>query len=143
MSSLTLVRHGQARPFEDNPDRLSPLGQTQAHLLGAYWLDKNVVFDEVYTGTLTRQQQTESLVREVYSQSGRPWPAAQVMQEFDEYHADSIWKKFVPVLVHQNPSFAKLFADYQQDCNGPNHNRSFQIALEAVMRCWQIGRAHV
>ncbi|MDZ4850053.1 MAG: histidine phosphatase family protein [Pirellulaceae bacterium] len=139
MSTLTLVRHGQATPFEDNPDRLSTLGQTQARALGLYWLNNNVVFDEVYTGTLTRQQHTAQLVGEVFQEADQPWPTAQVMAEFDEYHVDVIWKQLAPELVKSNSSFAELFAAYQRNRNGPNHHRTFQLALEAVMRCWQEG----
>ena len=33
MSTLTVVRHGQARPFDSNPDQLSALGEEQARTL--------------------------------------------------------------------------------------------------------------
>ena len=32
MSTLTVVRHGQARPFDSNPDQLSALGEEQARI---------------------------------------------------------------------------------------------------------------
>jgi len=137
MSTLTLVRHGQATPFEDDPDRLSPLGQIQARTLGSYWLHHQVVFDEVYTGTLVRQRHTAQIVGEVFREAGQAWPAAQAMPEFDEYHVDDIWKQLVPILVRSDPSFAALFAAYDRNRDGPDRHRIFQRTLEAVMRCWQ------
>jgi broad specificity phosphatase PhoE len=40
MSTLILVRHGQASAFEDNYDRLSSLGERQARLLGESWRER-------------------------------------------------------------------------------------------------------
>ncbi|MDQ3013699.1 MAG: histidine phosphatase family protein, partial [Acidobacteriota bacterium] len=54
MGTLTFVRHGQARPFEKETDRLSEIGEQQARALGQYWLRQGVRFDEVYSGTLVR-----------------------------------------------------------------------------------------
>ncbi len=58
MSTLLLVRHGQASLFTDNYDRLSELGLSQAEALGKFWLDRDIRPDSVYSGTLTRQRQT-------------------------------------------------------------------------------------
>ena len=143
MSTLTLVRHGQATPFEENPDRLSNLGHNQARMLGNYWLNKKMVFDEVYTGSLTRQQQTANLIGDIYREAGAPWPTPEVFNEFNEYDIDAIWEKHVPELLNQSPAFAQLFAAYQHDSNGPNHHRSFQFAMEAVMNSWQDGSVEI
>ena len=37
MSTLTVVRHGQARPFQQNADPLSETGEQQARALAEYW----------------------------------------------------------------------------------------------------------
>ena len=47
MSSLALVRHGQASLFADDYDILSPLGEAQARHLGDHWARRGEVFDEV------------------------------------------------------------------------------------------------
>ena len=137
MSTLTLIRHGQATPFEDDPDRLSELGQTQARMLGVYWLRNNVKFDEIYTGTLVRQQQTAQHVSDVIREAGQSWPIAKSIKAFNEYQAETIWNVLVPELVSRDPSLAVLIDAYERDRDSDNRNRSFQRALEAVMNRWQ------
>ena len=51
MSTLTVVRHAQARPFEKDSDRLSEIGDLQARALGEYWSRNGIAFDEVWCGT--------------------------------------------------------------------------------------------
>ena len=58
MSTLVLVRHGQARPFQPNSDSLSETGVQQAVQLGEYWREQGITFDEVYSGALLRHRQT-------------------------------------------------------------------------------------
>ena len=48
MGRLLLVRHAQASFLSQNYDQLSPRGETQARLLGEYWVKQNVVFDRVF-----------------------------------------------------------------------------------------------
>ena len=54
MSKLLVIRHGQARLFTDNYDRLSDVGLSQAEALGKHWLERDIRPDDVYSGTLTR-----------------------------------------------------------------------------------------
>lgn len=61
MSQITLIRHGQANHTaqdEAGYDKLSPLGHQQAAWLGAYWREIDQPFERVYTGLLTRHQET-------------------------------------------------------------------------------------
>ena len=61
MSTLVLVRHAQARPFERDSDRLSATGEQQAISLGEFWQERGIRFDEVYSGTLRRHTHTAEL----------------------------------------------------------------------------------
>ena len=72
MGYLVLVRHGQARSFEKDGDRLSPLGEEQAETLARYWVRQGVNFDEVYSGALVRQRRTRKSPKSV--SSNRVWP---------------------------------------------------------------------
>lgn len=56
--TLYLVRHGQASFGTDDYDRLSDLGHRQARRLGAYFQERSLRFDAVFTGTLRRQRET-------------------------------------------------------------------------------------
>lgn len=61
MTEIILVRHGQANSHakdEASYDRLSDLGRRQAAWLGVHLQATNPHFDQVVTGTLTRQADT-------------------------------------------------------------------------------------
>jgi broad specificity phosphatase PhoE len=111
MSTLTVVRHGQARPFEKVSDCLSETGERQARALGEYWSRAGVTFDEVWTGSLTRHRQTAALAL-----GGNP----KIAPEFNEYDAEGILRGY------PHPS---TFPD----------NRAFQKAFEAAMEKWIAG----
>lgn len=56
--TIYLIRHGQARAGTSNYDRLSALGEQQASLLGQHMLDNACLPEEIWSGTLLRQQQS-------------------------------------------------------------------------------------
>lgn len=61
MSTITLVRHGQANTAardEADYDRLSALGHRQSEWLGDHLRDTREHYTRVYTGTLTRHRET-------------------------------------------------------------------------------------
>jgi broad specificity phosphatase PhoE len=58
MSELYLIRHGQASLGAENYDQLSTLGYQQAHWLGEYFRDRNVSFDRIVIGAMSRHRQT-------------------------------------------------------------------------------------
>jgi broad specificity phosphatase PhoE len=138
LAQLILVRHGQATPFEEITDRLSPLGETQARKLAEFWIRNRAGFDEVYTGSLDRQRRTELLAREVFIAQGRAWPEAQVIPELNEYDADSVVKHFAPLLAARDPQF-RLLLEATECGGGPDQNRRFQKMFEALMNRWITG----
>ena len=108
MSTLTVVRHGQARPFQQNADTLSETGEQQARALAEYWSRAGVEFDEVLSGSLTRHCQTAALAM------NRP---ARIVPDWNEYDAEGILRGYPP------PS---SFPD----------NRAFQKTFELAMEKW-------
>lgn len=61
MTSLTLIRHGQANntaTTETGYDRLSDLGRQQARWLGEHMRATGAGFDKIVTGSLNRHRQT-------------------------------------------------------------------------------------
>lgn len=139
MSSLTLVRHGQATAFAADTDRLSPLGESQARVLGKYWADNGIAFDEVYSGSLIRQRHTAAIVAEAVSTAHRPWPQLRVDPDFNEYDGDGIVKLLVPALQQERPEFAKLVLAAREASHGPERNRHFQRMFEVVVARWVSG----
>lgn len=81
MSTLVLVRHAQATTFEKDSDRLSAIGEQQAIALGEFWKARDILFDEVYCGTLKRHTRTAELAGLAQFEA-RP--------EFNEYDANGI-----------------------------------------------------
>ena len=118
MSTLTVVRHGQARPFDSNPDRLSALGEEQARTLAGYWKRIGMEFDEVWSGSLQRQQQTAELA------AGR---APEVSDDWNEYDANGILHHFAP--------------PYELE-PGADRNRKFQKVFEPAMLAWLAAEEH-
>jgi len=111
MSTLTVVRHAQARPFEKDSDRLSEIGDLQARALGEYWARNGTAFDEVWSGTLQRHRQTAELA---LGQTGK------ISADWNEYDVAGVLGK--------RPD---AFAD----------PRAFQKEFEIAMQNWLAGSA--
>jgi broad specificity phosphatase PhoE len=139
MGQLTLIRHGQARAFETDADRLTELGEEQARRLGAYWLRQNNGFDEVYSGTLVRQRRTAELVAESIVAAGGAWPALETLPGLNEYDAHGLLGVLVPSLAERDAEFQALLAAFEQHRRGPERNRHFQKMFETVTAGWLRG----
>lgn len=140
MSQLTLIRHGQAAAFTPDSDRLTELGRQQSQKLGAYLVASGTHFDEVYTGTLQRQTETELIVAETVRAAGRAWPEAQRTAGWNEYDAGAITGKLAPVLAERDAGFARLMEDFRANAQERDRNRYFQRMFETLMDGWVNGR---
>jgi broad specificity phosphatase PhoE len=136
MSSLVLVRHGQASFLADDYDQLSEVGRAQARLLGECWVRRGLAFDEVYTGPRTRQRQTAELVGGAYLRAGAPWPEPVVLPDLDEYDLHGLMSRLAPELARQDPAFAELLARFEQGGDDPSRVRHFQQAFEVLTGHW-------
>jgi broad specificity phosphatase PhoE len=139
MSTLVLVRHAQATPFEADTDRLSPLGVRQAEALAQHWAATDTDFDEVYSGTLERQRRTAEVVADVMMTGGRPWPTTTVDTGFDEYDGEGIFGVLARKLAGVDARFREQ-ADAARDARGTaGRNRHFQRMVEYVADRWMRG----
>jgi broad specificity phosphatase PhoE len=127
VSTLTLVRHGQAAPFQQRDAALTPTGEAQAAKLAQFWLRSGIQFDEVHCGALARQVRTAQVVAECFREAGQPWPDAQTDRSWNEYDATGA--------IHHYASPA-LIAEYETARGGPEENRRFQHMFEAAMGRW-------
>ncbi len=139
MSTLTLVRHGQASFLADNYDQLSPLGEQQARLLGQYWVRRGVRFDEVYTGPRVRQIETAALAGEVVAAAGLPWPRPQVLNELDEHQVDRLIKLAMPRLAAEHGHLGPLHEAYVAAESPRDKHRTFQLMFEPIVMLWVAG----
>jgi broad specificity phosphatase PhoE len=122
MSSLILIRHGQAAASGS----LTALGERQARLLGAYWRDRKQRFDQTYCGTLPRQRQTAELAG---------FPAPEFLPELNEYDAGGIVGRLGARLAAESADYAALVGAWEREPT----NRNFQRMFEVVVRRWVEG----
>lgn len=136
MSTLTLIRHGQASFFSDDYDKLSELGEEQSRVLGRYWIEQGVAFDEVYCGSLRRQVRTAECAGEPFQEAGLIWPETQIFDGLNEYPADGVMGILLPELCEKHEEFRRLSDEYK-NAKEPNVKyKTFHRLLEAVMDKW-------
>jgi broad specificity phosphatase PhoE len=135
MSTLTLVRHGQATPFDKVTDRLSETGVAQGRALGQFWKAHGIEFTDALSGTLNRHIQTVDAVRS----AGYDLPKLHLDAGWNEYRADEIIIALKPVLAERDPAFAALAESSNAAMSGPDRNRHFQRMLEVLMEAWLTG----
>lgn len=136
MSLLYLVRHAQASFLQENYDKLSPLGEQQATMLGKYWAARKLKFDRVATGPCERQIHTAQLVARAYQASNQKFPELQELEEFDEYQAEAVLKRALPELLSTDDSIAKLQAAFKSSATNAEQRKHFQKLFESVINKW-------
>ena len=140
MSTLVLVRHGQARAFSNAPDQLSPKGWQQAHTLGSYWVRQGERFDSVYHGSLRRQRETCEAVATEYAKDGKPFPVPIILPALNEYVTQDLVSEVAPRLAKRDREFEPLWEAWEAVVPGQGRNRTFQIMFEALVSRWVDGR---
>ncbi|MFN7936991.1 MAG: histidine phosphatase family protein [Bryobacteraceae bacterium] len=139
MSRLILVRHGQARAFEEDSDRLTERGMEQALKVGQYFASRRMVFDEVYSGTLERQKRTLLLVSNAYRDARLDWPAIRLIPGWNEYDSGGVLRHLRPMLAGRDAGFAELVRAAEEHRLSDDANRYFQPMFEKLLQHWIAG----
>jgi broad specificity phosphatase PhoE len=139
MSTLLLIRHGQAHAFDADSDRLTDRGEEQAATLGNYFVSAGVEFDEVHVGSLVRQRRTADIVGDAFRKAGRPFPAPQTNPAWNEYDAGGIVGHLLPEISARDAAFGALVAEFHGAAARADRNRYFQRMFEVLMDRWQAG----
>ncbi|RPI97792.1 MAG: histidine phosphatase family protein [Spirochaetales bacterium] len=134
MSTLYMVRHGQASFGKENYDRLSKRGVEQAVILAEYFLKLGLRFDAVYSGAIERQKRTALEIIGLYRGRGVRMPDLGVMPEFNEYDSKAIIKSQLAELLDEDPALARELESIYTD------KKSFQRIFEKTMVRWVTGR---
>ena len=113
MGRLLLIRHAQASFLEQNYDKLSAIGETQARRLGQHWARQKILFDGVCSGPRVRHKQTAKIVAAVYRDTGISFPELREIPEFDEYQAEAVLKQGLPRLVESNSRSANCIGRFR------------------------------
>lgn len=133
MSTLYLIRHGQASFGKENYDKLSPAGLKQSRLLGDYFNRIGLHFDAIYCGTMDRQVKTAAEYMVSCSEACAPAPEVIYDNRLNEFDAEGVLKTLLPLLLAERP-------DYRFDSDNLLKDRnSFQRIFEAVMMMWASG----
>ncbi|MBC8165938.1 MAG: histidine phosphatase family protein [Bryobacteraceae bacterium] len=140
MSSITLVRHGQASYMEADYDKLSGLGEEQARKLGQYWVRHKITFDHVFHGPAKRHIRTTEIAGELVRAAGLPWPEPQRLPDFDEFDAFTMMRIMTPVLAVSDARVRQLNQDFQTNRDTPEAGRLLQKLFEEVARQWSSGK---
>lgn len=133
MSMIYMIRHGQASFGDENYDRLSPLGQRQARLLGDHLCVSGFHPDAAYSGTMARHRATAREVMSAYHRADKDMPELEMVSGFNEYDTASIVKALFPDMVKDDPSLnddlAKMYVSKD----------SFKRVFEGAMLRWVRG----
>lgn len=124
MSTLHLIRHGQACFGTDDYDRLSKLGEQQVAYLRDHYLRTGQRLDAIYTGRLKRQRETATILASPAVSDVKDQPG------FDEYDVHTLF------LAHADLTGVPLST---LRGSGPPDARAFQRRLEEVGRQWVAG----
>ncbi len=141
MSTLLMVRHGQASFGEVDYDKLSEMGELQSALLGEYWLKRGLRFDALFTGAQKRQIDTLRLFRDVYTRAGIELPEPVVNEAFNEYDASGMLANFLPLLLEERPELQETVTramNVEEDSTV--RRKAFQDILTIVMNRWIAGQ---
>lgn len=149
MSTVYLIRHGQAGPVDDY-DRLSPLGVEQARRLGRYLRQQanphSREGDRVIAGGLRRQQETARwLVAEmdrddsVGTTSATPVAIDPRWNEFDLFR---VYQQLGPVLAAASPAFALDWEEMRREREvNPHATRGASGRCDrAIIEAWMEDR---
>ncbi|MCP5328362.1 MAG: histidine phosphatase family protein [Steroidobacteraceae bacterium] len=123
MSTLYLVRHGQAAFGTADYDRLSPVGRRQIAALRGHFTARAEYLDGLWCGSLRRQRDTAAILA---ANSGLE---PRIDAAFDEYRADAV----VRAWLDGNPSGAPPALRQAPETGTA---RDYQRLLEASGRAW-------
>jgi broad specificity phosphatase PhoE len=134
MGTLFLVRHGQASAFEDDYDKLSPLGERQARRLGEHWAGAGARFDRVFTGPRLRQRRTAEIAADL----GRLPPPVE-LPGLDEMGVEPIFKDHLPALFASHPHIASLGEAMAAAEDLESRGKAVARLFETVLMLWVHG----
>lgn len=131
MSTLVLVRHGQASFGARNYDQLSALGERQSVLLGEHWQRCGLGFEAAFSGTMQRQRVTAE--RALAASESVP-AGLRIERAFNEFDHEGLIRAYLPVIAREQPD---LRLEPQHLFSDPP---AFQRFFTAVIASWMSDR---
>jgi broad specificity phosphatase PhoE len=138
VSTLIVIRHGQASFGTPDYDRLTELGVEQSRRLGEHFAREGLTIDSMWVGPRLRQRDTARHMRAAGRAAGADWPEPELVPALDEYPAEAIVRQSLPrLLASGDPDARALFGD--DPTATPVDARRFERLFERVMRGWVAG----
>lgn len=129
MSTLYLVRHGQASFGKEDYDQLSELGYQQAQVTGKY-LAKITQPKVFVSGTLKRQRQTLIEIKKGFSSSDIDCAECIELSEFNEFDHRNILEVVYPNFRETHSEMLKTLMSSSQSL------KEFQVMYKAALLKW-------
>jgi broad specificity phosphatase PhoE len=139
LSSLTMIRHGQAGSLEGHYDVLSDLGREQARRLAEFWRLRGVRFDAVYSGSLERQRETSREICDHLRGTDARFPEPIVMDEWNEYPGDQLTAAWMSEMMEMEPELGRPATESSR----AERAKAFQRAFEVLMGKWVAGTRRI
>jgi broad specificity phosphatase PhoE len=136
MTTLHAIRHGKAMAGAERYDELHPIGQTQARLLGEHLREKQIHFDAVYCGPLTRQLDTLAHMRSAAGEIGAAWPQAVILAELAEAPLEALARHCMTERLATDPELTALMSDLLTTKRGEHDTAFFEAMLAYVVKLW-------
>jgi len=142
VTTLLLIRHGQASLGAADYDVLSPLGILQAQRLGEHLAAMIDPPDLIVSGPRRRQRDTASHLVAAARARGAAFPDPEERPEFDEYPALEVVQGHLQRLSAEDPELAAHTQDLLEHPPGSReHRRAFEGVFQRMMRHWHDERA--
>ncbi|HTE52095.1 MAG TPA: histidine phosphatase family protein [Kofleriaceae bacterium] len=138
MSTLYLIRHGQASFGAEDYDVLSPRGIEQSRALGRHIAGRPVAVDAIYAGPRRRQLDTARHMAEAAAELGCPAREIAVVPELDEYPAIELFRAWLPRLAAEDGPLARSLGNLAAG-GAPPSSESVQAAFEHITHRWARG----
>ena len=142
MSTLIVVRHGQASFLADNYDQLSELGWEQARRLGEYWAQHEIHPTALVVGPRQRHRETAEAVTGALLAAGVDLPDIVPDDRLDEFDWDGLMMYANSTLAEREPDVADLRDRFHNSEDLSVKRRTIQHYMESVMHHWVSATFH-
>ncbi len=133
MAVIYLIRHGQAAFGAEEYDRLSPIGERQARIVGHHMRRCLPQLDGLCSGGMVRQDRTAEIAREAM---GEAPPPLRTVPAFAEYDHVALFKAYLPSFLAspdvEVANLEELMAD----------SKMLERALRHVLASWMNDLPH-
>jgi broad specificity phosphatase PhoE len=139
VSTLYLVRHGQASFHAEDYDVLTELGAQQSRALGEDCAARGLAFDAVYTGPCQRQRDTYTHVRQAALEAGQELPEAVTIDDFDEIDIQALTDQAMARVLPSCPDLREQIKKQQLDEAARVAMRHYGGVVRALLKRWAAG----